>query len=365
MNHQDTFITRNKWVVPLIALTGLTLVILYALGLLSGDSKIEPGNSANSKPNLQADLPTLTLVKQSADHAVAWQGNVRSRMEVKIAPKLNARIIEVSVHPGQRVKQGDVLVHLDDRDLQAAYQAAQAALVAVQAQSVQAHADEKRIADLFNKQAATRQNYDAALAQAQAAQAMVSQARRVAEQRQVMLGENVLRAPFEGIIGERLQEPGDMGLPNQPIVTLLKPKDLRLESAIAGYCTHHIKLGMKVNVRIDAIQQTLIGQIDEITPEVDAQTGSQLIKVGLPVTENLQQGQFGWLDLDCQPQQQALLIPATAVIHYGQLETVKVIEDQQIMIRHIRTGKQYGDQLEVLSGLHEGDKIISNNGLMP
>jgi RND family efflux transporter MFP subunit len=219
--------------------------------------------------------------------------------------------------------------------------------------------------DLYEKQAATRQNYDATLAQAKAARAMANQAASAAQQSQVMLGENVLYAPFDGIVGERLQEPGDMGLPNQPVVTLHKPDDLRLEASIASHCAASIKLGMEVKVRFDTLQQSVTGTIDEMAPEIDPQTRTQEIKVKLPKIEGLQHGQFGWLELGCETAQQALMIPAAAILHYGQLEAVKVIEGERLSTRHIRTGKTYGEQVEVLSGLHEGESILSNGGLLP
>jgi len=364
MTEHISVVSTPKWMIPAIAIGGLLLVILFALGVLGGDSKTEPGNTPTSGSAIPAGAQTLKVGMQSAANALSWQGTVQSRLAVKIAPKLNARIIEIPVHPGDRLKKGDVIAKLDDRDLRAAYNAASAAQAAAQAQAAQANADEKRIVDLYNKQAATRQNYDAVLAQAQAARAMANQAASAAQQSKVMLGENVLYAPFDGVVGERLQEPGDMGLPNQPIVTFHKPEDLRLEAAIASHCAAGIQLGMPVTVRVDAIHQSLNGTVDEITPEIDPQTRTQQIKIKLPQSEGLQHGQFGWLELGCQAQQQSLLIPATAVVHYGQLQAVKVVEDQQVHIRHIRTGKRYGDNLEVLSGLHEGETILSNGGLL-
>jgi len=179
-----------------------------------------------------------------------------------------------------------------------------------------------------------------------------------------MLGENVLYAPFDGIVGERLQEPGDMGLPNQPIVTLHKPDDLRLEAAIASHCAASVKLGMAVKVRFDIRQQVVDGTVDEMAPEIDPQTRTQNVKIKLPKIEGLQHGQFGWLELGCETAQPTLLIPATAVVHYGQLEAVKIFDGQKLSTRHIRTGKSYGEQVEVLSGLHEGETILSNGGLL-
>lgn len=353
-----------KWLMPAAAITTLLLVILLALGILGGDKKTEPGNTTGSELGLPSGTQTLKVGRQTADNGLSWQGVVRSRLAAKIAPKLNARILEITVHPGDKVKKGDVIARLDDRELRAASQAASAAHTAAQAQATQASADEKRIIELYEKQAATRQNYDAVLAQAKATRALANQAASAAQQSQVMLGENVLYAPFDGIIGERLQEPGDMGLPNQPVVTLHKPDDLRLEASIASHCAASIQLGMDVKVRFDSLPQTVTGTIDEVAPEIDPQTRTQAIKVKLPKSLDLKHGQFGWLVLSCEAQQQALMIPLKAIVHYGQLEAVQVIEGQRLTTRHIRTGKSYGEQVEVLSGLHEGETILSNGGLL-
>lgn len=365
MTQSHSFISTPKWLIPAIAISGLLLVIFLALGVIGGESRTEPGNTPIPGPSWPAGAETIKVGMQSAANALSWQGTVRSRLAVKIAPKLNARIVEIPVHPGDRLKKGDVIARLDDRDLRAAYNAASAAQTAAQAQAAQATADEKRIVDLYNKQAATRQNYDAVLAQAQAARAMVNQAASAAQQSKVMLGENVLYAPFDGIVDERLQEPGDMGMPNQPIISFHKPDDLRLEAAIASHCAAGVKLGMPVSVRLDTLHQTLTGSVDEIAPEIDAQTRTQQIKVKLPPTDGLKHGQYGWLELGCQGQQQTLMIPATAVLYYGQLQAVKVVDEaRHIHVRHIRTGKAYGEQLEVLSGLHDGETILSNGGLL-
>ncbi|OAI19848.1 efflux transporter periplasmic adaptor subunit [Methylomonas koyamae] len=349
---------KPKWLLPLAAIGGLLLVILLALGLLGGESKTEPGTTSIVARTVPANAATVRIARQAEAGSSVWQGTLRSRLAVKIAPKLNARIVEMPVHPGDRLKKGQLIAKLDDRDLQAAYNAANAAYVAAQAQAAQAGADEKRIVDLYQKQAATRQNYDAVIAQAKAARAMANQAASAAQQSKVMLGENVLYAPFDGVVGERFQEPGDMAVPNRPVISFHQPDDLRLEAAIASQCAVQLELGATVSVRIDALRQTLAGTIDEISPEIDPQTLTQQVKVNLPKTPGLQHGQFAWLEARCQAPQAVLLVPASAIVQFGQLQAVRVVEGGQWQMRHIRSGKRYGDQLEVLSGLKDGETIL-------
>jgi multidrug efflux pump subunit AcrA (membrane-fusion protein) len=114
---------------------------------------------------------------------------------------------------------------------------------------------------------------------------------------------------------------------------------------------------MAVTVRIDTLNQTFSALIDEIIPEIDAQTHSQLVKIALPAIEGLKPGYFGWLKQACS-QHTALLIPVQAVKHLGQLEVVRVLSDGQQAMRHVRTGKMFGDQIEIISGLRAGEIVM-------
>lgn len=352
------------WLVPAAAVGGLLLVILFALGVLGGPGKVEAGNTAIEPQALPAGVATFKIGAEAEANLLSWQGTIRSRQAVAIAPKIGARILEIPVHPGDRVKKGAVLARLDDRELQAAYNAANDALLAAEAQATQAAADEKRIVDLYERQAATRQNYDAVVAQARSAQARAKQAASVVRQNRVQLGENVLYAPFDGIVSERLLEPGDMAMPGTPVINFLQPDDLRLETSLPERCMNRVRTGMRVTVRADGVPQALPGVVDEIIPQIDPQTRTQLLKISLPDAGNgLQSGQLGWLELACQPERQMLLVPVAAIIDFGQLQAVKVQAGNRIHIRHIRTGKRYGDKLEVLSGLKAGETILISGGL--
>lgn len=355
--------TSTKWFIPAASITGLILVILYALGMIGGGDKVEPGNTETVTEALPADAQTLTVGKHSADNILAWPGSVRSRTVAKIAPKLNARILEVLVNAGDTVKKGDMIARLDERIFRAATNEAGAALSAARANLTQAQADEKRTQDLYSQEAATRESYDAVVAHARAARAAVNQAASAVEQTRVNLGENSVRAPFSGIISERLQEPGDMGSPNEPIVILQKPDDLRFEAAIPSSCARRVQLGMTVAIRIDGIDKTMSGTLSEIAPQIDQQTRTQLLKADLNGNRDLQPGLFGWLDLSCSEQHQALFIPSSALLHYGQLEAVKIVDNNHVYTRHIRSGKQQGELIEILSGLKEGETIVINSGL--
>lgn len=352
---------KSKWLIPTAAIFGLLLLILYVLGLIGGGEKITPGTTPLAAKPVPANAQTLVVSKQTVQTSQLWPGVVQSRILAKIAPKLTARIISVNVKSGDRVKKGDILARLDEREMLSSHQEASAALSAAQAIAAQAQADAGRSQALYAKDAETLANHDAAQAKARSSQARVRQAASAVEQVRVHLGENTLQAPFDAIVSERLKEVGDMGVSGEPVFVLLKPDDLRLEVALPGRCAGRLKLGQVVQVRIETPPSTYAASIDEMLPEVDRQTGTQLFKIALPETAALHHGQFAWLEQSCDDSEPIILIPKSAVLQYGQLEAVRIVADHQVYTRHIRTGKRQGDNVEVLSGLREGETILIDN----
>ena len=347
----------NKIVMIFAAVLALILLLLYMQG--SFVSKVAPGLSPQSSDSTTPKNQTALVEKIQVDDVLAWPGTVRSRTVANIAPRMTARILEIKVNAGDKVKKGDIIARLDERDIRAQENAALAALAGAHAQANRAKADEQRTRSLYSKEAATREKFDAVVAQAKEAQAGVNQAASSVSEIRSHLADTLLLAPFDGVVVKRLKEPGDMGLPGVPVVTLQTPKGLRLEADVPNTCAGRYSTGMDVTVRIDTLGLTTHAQIDEISPEVDPQTRTQLIKIALPAIEGLQPGYFGWLEQACG-QHEALLIPASAVQHIGQLEVVKVLSEGRQLMRHIRTAKTFGDQIEVISGLHAGETVIIN-----
>lgn len=345
-----------------MSIVAVTLVLVLLLVYMQGGfvSKIGPGtNPLTGETSTQASH-TAVVEQELVGNMLAWPGTVKSRTVAGIAPRLTALITEINVNAGDAVKKGDVIARLDERDLRAREKAALAALAGASAHAVRTSADEQRISSLFEKEAATRESYDAAVALAKEAHARADQAAGALNEIRTRLADTLLRAPFDGIVIKRLKQPGDMGLPGVPVVTLQIPHGLRLEVEVPAACAGEFSVGEAVTVRIDTLNQTFSAPVDEIIPEMDAQTHSQLIKVGLPAIEGLKPGHFGWLEQSCG-QHVALLIPVSAVQYLGQLEVVRVLSDGRQSMRHIRTGKTIGDRIEVISGLRAGEIVMTGS----
>ncbi len=352
----------HKNIKKIVTISAAVLTLILLLVYMEGGfvSKVRPGLSSQANDSLAPIGNTVIVKKELVDNILAWPGTVKSRTVANIAPKITARVIEITVNAGDAVKKGDLVARLDERDIKAQEQAALAKLAGATAQADRAKADAQRIRVLYDKEAATRENFDAIIAQEKEAQAGVNQATSAVSEVKTHLTNTRLLAPFDGVVVKRLKQPGDMGLPGVPVVALQIPQGLRLEVDVPNTCAGRFIIGMDVTVRIDALDRTIDAQIDEISPEIDPQIHTQLIKIALPEINDLKPGYFGWLEQTCG-QHEALLVPVSALQHIGQLEIVKVLSEDRQLVRHVRTAKTFGDQVEVISGLRAGETVITHS----
>jgi RND family efflux transporter MFP subunit len=345
----------RKAVFAAAAVAALVLLLLYLQGTIGG-RKVAPG-VVPLPAGGAASHHLATVEKREVQDVIDWPATVRSRTVANVAAKAMARVLEVRVTAGTAVRRGDIIAVLDDRDMKARADQARAALAAAEAQAAQADADLRRGQTLFRKGASTQQELDGVEARSKSTRAQVAQARDALTEVQVLLGDTSMRAPFDGVVAERLVDPGDMAVPGKPIAVIHDPGSLRLETHVPEGCAGMLSLGMDVTARIDSPVREAAARIEEIAPAADPQSRTFLVKAALPALPGLRPGTFGSLRTPCGAHV-ALLVPPAAVSRSGQLEAVRLVVDGDIRTRNVRTGKTYGDRVEVLSGLQEGQRVI-------
>lgn len=354
MSHSPDGSSPLKLLSALASVAGLVLLLMWLEGAF--EHKVTPGLAEAVAAEPVPPARTVRVQRRRSDEMFAWPGTVTAKIVAAVAPKIPGRILEIAVRAGDRVKAGQLVARLDEAEIQARLGQARSALAAAEAEAGRARADAQRLRNLFAKEAATRQDLDAAVAATQGADARVQEARAAIRETESRLGETLLRAPFDGVVVKRDQEPGDVALPGGAVLTLQQSRELRIEAAIPANCAGLVKLGGELKARIanPAVEFTVI--VDEIQPAADPKTRTVLVKARLPERSGVQPGAFGWLDQACGSNE-ALLVPETAVSRIGQLESVRLVVDGTARLRHVRTGKRYDGLVEILSGLNEGDTI--------
>ena len=345
----------KKPIQALVSILGLVLLLVWMEGGFT--SKTPPGTAQAAEKSEPVHGPTAKVESRESVEVMRWPATVTARSVAQVAPKVPARILSLNVQAGDSVQAGQIVARLDQTELQSRVDQARSALAAAQAQSVKATADLRRTQNLFQREAATQQSLEASQAAARSAEAQVAQAKAAIATAESLLAETTLRAPFDGTVVKRNLEPGDMAQPGIPVITVQTSQKLRVEAAIPENCARAIALGQSLKAQVAG--QTHTVKVEEIAPASDPQTRTVLVKAGLEGPA--QPGAFAWIEQACG-QRSVLLVPAAAVSRSGQLESVRLLDQGQAKLRHVRTGKAHDGFVEVLSGLKAGDVVLVGGG---
>jgi len=359
--------------------------ILVSVAVLSGCGGGETRTSAASGAPV---VPVQSVVVRCQDwpDTYAATGTVRARTGAVMSSKVMAYVRQVSVQVGDRVKEGQELVVLDAQDLDANVRRAEAAeaevrsaipeadngVAGAQAKLDLAQSTFKRMEELASKKSISSQEFDEAVARRKSAQAACDMARarrsqldsKIAQVAQEIRAARIMRdytriaAPFAGVVTAKSVEPGNLAAPGAPLLTIEREGAYRLEASVDESRLPFVKTGQTVDVALEALDRRLTARVSEIVPAVDAASRAYTVKIDLPALPNVRSGMFGraWFPMGSR---KVLTVPAAAVVERGQLQSVFAIEDGVARNRLITTGKRDANVLEVLSGLSEGEKIVS------
>ena len=149
-----------------------------------------------------------------------------------------------------------------------------------------------------------------------------------------------------------------MVTPGQQLFVLENYAQPELHAIVSESLIEHLSVGTSHEVFVDVLNRTFTGSVREMITQADPDTRTVLVKVSLPETSLQVTGLFGRLLIDVG-QYQALVIPTSAVRQVGQLHLVQVVDvDGYPHRRFITVGKTHDKEVEVLSGLQEGEAVV-------
>jgi RND family efflux transporter MFP subunit len=352
---------RRRWTqLAASALTGLAFVagVTVLLFWLAGrfEPKVSPtAEPATSEPagphgrTVAARVIRVPLTESAV-------GTIRAVHETAIGSKLLARVVEVNLKAGQHVKAGDVLVQLDDADLKAKLQQAEAAAASAEAAYNQAVVDEERYASLVKTGAVSRQEYDKMATTRKSLEAELRRAKETVNEVQATLDWATIRSPIDGTVIDKKVDAGDMVGPGQLLVTLYDPKQMQLVASVRESLAQRLHVGDDLDVEFQGLQKRCSGSVSEIVPEAQAASRAFLVKVTGPCPKGVYTGMFArmFIPLD---EEAVLVVPRRAVRQIGQLELVDVVDGNRTVRRAVRCGRRFDGDLEILSGLRAGENV--------
>ena len=353
----------------------LSFLVLIAVVSLGGCSSEQTRTTAS--PEIVRAISVLAVQQANVPDLLEAVGTVRAAQTSDASSQMMGNIVEIRAHEGDRVQRGQVLAVIDDSQPRASVDRATAAELAAQQQRMGADSDLalaestlKRYQTLFEKKSVSPQEFDEVKAREQAAIARrgmaksgQAQAQAALSQARTSLDYTRIRAPFEGIVTAKKADSGTLVSPGMAIFTVEDVRRYRLEANVNESDLQYVRTGQPVSVVIDVFGNAgLKGKVVQIVPAADPASRTFLVKIELPTDTRLRSGLFGRAQFS-RGERQALLIPRSAVIERGQLQGIYVLDQNKVAgLRYITLGKPSGADVEVLSGLQSGERLVAKPG---
>lgn len=317
-----------------------------------------------------ADVPVLTVQRAGAAAPVLIDGMIQPVRQATVAAQVGGNVLALAVKAGDRVKAGQLLARIDERDTQAGLARGDAALAQAQAEARNAQIHLERTRELRRQGFVSQSALDVAETQWKAASAGVQQAQAARSQAALARGFAAVTAPFDGVVLATHLDAGDLASPGRPVVTVYAPGAMRAvvqvgvsrAEAVRGATAATVELpdGRKVApvrrtelATADPVSQTIEWRLD-LPPGLPAGIlPGQMVRVQFDVAGPA----AGAAVRDDAP----LRVPAAAVLRRGELSAVYVVQTDRFALRAVRLGADRGDQgIEVLAGLKAGEQVAAD-----
>ena len=308
-------------------------------------------------------VPPPETVTASVVQSATWPsvltavGSLEAVQGVMVTSELTGKVVKIAFEPGSAVKAGDLLVQQDTSSEAAQLRSAEASMEL-------ARLNLERAKELLPQKVITPSNYDSVEAEFKQAAAQVDAIRAT-------IAKKTIRAPFAGRLGLRQINLGQTLNDGDTIVSLQAMDPIFVNFQLPQQELAKIRQGLQVRLTSDALPgETVEGAITAVNPQVDSATRNIRIQATVANTrEHLRPGMFVNVTLALPDIQTVLTIPSTAVLYAPYSDSVFIVENKpddtgdasESVVRQqfVRLGEKRGDFIAVLSGLKEGETVVS------
>jgi membrane fusion protein (multidrug efflux system) len=292
------------------------------------------------------EVRVATVVKQPVVRENEVMGTVTAVERATISSRAGGIIKELPIELGSIVRKGDVLARIGAEEIAARLSRSETVLK-------QARRNLDREKRLLEKGAATRERVKE-----------LEEALRIAEagyrEAQAMFGYTTVTAPFSGLVSQKMVNAGDLAAPGTPLLVLENNRNLQVVVEVPEALSLQIRRDQELPVSVPAAGFSGSGKVAEIGPTTDPLSRTATIKITVEEHARTRPGQFARVTFSGNGGD-ALLVPESAVLFFGQMEKLFVVRDSKALLRLVRTGRRSNGMAEILSGLNGGEEVVYDN----
>lgn len=312
------------------------------------------------RPIKPVSFATLTVAKQSATQERLWDGVVDAVHKATLSAQTGGRVTELPFDVNDYVKVGDVIVRFTDVEQQSGRRQADAALRAAQANALEARLAFERAREMIDKKLIAQAVFDQAVARNDAAKASLESARAGVRGAGEQVDYTIVRAPYSGILTERHVQVGETVRPGQPLISGLSLAQLRVEVEIPQGDLAAIREQARAAILLDDGRRIDASAV-VVFPYADAKTHSFRVRLELPEAETGLQPGMTVKAAFAIGTTERLLVPSSAMVRRSEVTAVYVVDRaNHVALRQVRLGHRFGDQVEILAGLVDGERIAAD-----
>jgi len=323
------------------------LPAVLAAALVWTGCKKQPGAGGGPPGGFAVQAVVIEAKAQPVSESLSLVGTVAANEMVEIKSETDGTVEKILFTEGQQVKQGHLLVKLDDSKFAATVAEAEANFKLSQA-------NHERSKQLFHDKLISQHEFDQISAQFQANQAGLELKRR-------QLRDTQIRASFSGLVGARQISPGQVIARNTTLTWLVDIETMKVEVNVPERYLSQVTLGQSLEFGVAAFpNERFKGEVYFISPQLDSATRTALVKARIPNPgHKLKGGMFASLALTLLLRDSAIVVPEPALVHNGDAVTVFVVDDKSVaQIRSVKIGLRLAGKAEVLSGVQAGEKVV-------
>lgn len=314
-------------------------------------------------PSFAAEqLAVATVQYREVAQSYAAEGVMEATRQSTVAAQISGRVKEINFDAGSRVKKGQVILRIDERETAQALAGSNAQVLQAQATLQNAKAAYERSKQLFEQKFISQSALDKAEADYQVARAQAAASEAGAGQASLAHGYSAVVAPYGGVVAARHVEVGEMVVPGKPLMTGFDPAGMRVVVSVPQYKLPEIGSDPKVMVEVPSLNRWIKAASATVQPMADTRTHSTQVRVYLPANE---EGVYPGMFVRAHfvvGKANMLVIPASAVLRRSEVVAVYVVDEKGgVKLRQVRLGDTNADgAVEVLAGLNPGEQVATD-----